>query len=94
MTRDEFVQKLKDQLDELNGEVDKLEARYDAAESDVRERYREQLADAKTQRARAEKKLQEVRAAGEDAWEDLKGDAEYTWKAFRDSVSYFKSRFR
>ena len=60
----------------------------------MKAKYKEQLAEAKAQRAKAEGKLREVREAGEDAWEDLREDAEHTWKAFRNSVNYFKSHFK
>jgi SMC interacting uncharacterized protein involved in chromosome segregation len=94
MDRDQFVKKLKSQLDEINDEVDALEARYDSAEAEVKKKYTEQLEEAKAHRAAAEKKLEEIRVAGEDAWEDLKAEAEHTWKAFKNSVNYFKSHFK
>ena len=94
MNRDQFVEKLKSQLDEINEDVDALEARVEAAGDAVSKKYREQLDEAKAQRATAEQKLAGIRAAGDDAWEDLKGDAEHTWKAFKQSVNYFKSQLK
>ncbi len=94
MNRNEFVEKLKGQLDEINEEVDELEAKVNNAGADVKEEYQEKLQEAKAARVKAEGKLQELRDAGEDAWEDLKADAEHTWKALRNSVNYFKSHFK
>jgi chromosome segregation ATPase len=94
MNRSEFVEKLKGQLDDMNAEVDKLEARMDEASADARKEYEEKLREAKAAQARAEDKLQELRYAGEYAWEDMKAEAEHTWKALRNSVNYFKSHFK
>jgi chromosome segregation ATPase len=94
VNRDEFVEKLKSQLDEMNSDVDALEARLQSAEDGVKEKYQQQLAQAKTQRAAAEEKLHELRDAGEDAWEQVKEEAEHAWKAFDNSVKYFKSHFK
>jgi hypothetical protein len=49
---------------------------------------------AKAQRAAAEKKLEDICGAADDAWEGLKDDAEKTWKAVRNSVNFFKSHFK
>lgn len=94
MDRQQLVEKLKTQLDEVNASIDKLEARYDAASSDVEDEVRKRLAEAKAQREKAEKQLQEIRDAGDDAWEVLKDEAEHTWKALKNSVNYFKSHFK
>jgi cell division protein FtsB len=94
MTRDEFVESLKQQLDELNAEVDELEAKMNDARDDARKQYEEKLAQARAEGTRARQKLEEVRDAGEDSWEDLKGEAEHAWKALRNSVNYFKSHFK
>ena len=94
MNRDEFVESLKQQLDELNAEVDELEAKMKNAREDVRGEYEERLAQAIAEGDRARQKLEEVREAGEDAWEDMKDEAEHAWKALRNSVNYFKSHFK
>ncbi|MEE4278811.1 MAG: hypothetical protein V2I82_10140 [Halieaceae bacterium] len=94
MDRDQLIEKLKTQLDEVNASIDTLEARYDAASADVEEEVQQRLRDAKAQREKAEQKLREIREAGDEAWEDLKEDAEHTWKALKNSVNYFKSHFK
>lgn len=94
MNREQFVQKLKSQLDEINDDIDALEARLDASATQAREEFRGRLEEAKAQRAAAEAKLQEVRNAGDEAWEDLKHEAEHAWSALKSSVNYFKSHFR
>jgi len=94
MNRDEFVEKLKNQLDELNAEIDELEHKAQSASADARARYQAKLNEAREEGARARAKLQEVRDAGEDAWDDLKEEAEHAWKALQNSVNYFRSHFK
>jgi phage host-nuclease inhibitor protein Gam len=94
MNRNEFVEKLKAQLDDINADLDNLEAKVNDARADVKEEYQEKLHEAKEARVIAETKLQKLRDAGEDAWEEMKAEAEHTWKALRNSVNYFKSHFK
>lgn len=92
--RDEFVESLKRNLDELNHEIDDIEAKAKSAGESVKAKYNEQLAEAKTARSDMETQIEKLREASEDTWEDLKADADKTWKALRNSVNYFKSHFK
>jgi hypothetical protein len=40
------------------------------------------------------KKLQELRHAGDDAWEELKGGIEKSWHEFGDAVKSAASKFK
>jgi vacuolar-type H+-ATPase subunit I/STV1 len=92
-TRDELVQALKDQIDALNKEVDELEAKAretsDAVEGEIA-KQREKLEE---QRAHFVERFADAKDAGDEAWEELKDEAEHALKAFRNSVNYFKSHF-
>lgn len=92
--RDEFVQKLKDQIDSINSDIDELEKKAESVKKDARAKYLKELEEAKSQRAELESKVTQVRQAGEDAWSDLKDEAEHTYKALRNSINYFKSHFK
>ena len=94
MNRDELVEKLKHQLDELNGEIDELEVKMQNASADTRAQYDEKVSEARAEAERAQAKLKELRDEGEDRWEELREEAEYAWKALRNSVNYFRSHFR
>lgn len=67
--RDEFTAKMKQQLDELNSKIDALEAKSQEAKADAREQYKAELVKVRRQSREAITKLEEVQAAGEDAWE-------------------------
>ncbi|MFW5815630.1 MAG: hypothetical protein ACOCVP_02120 [Wenzhouxiangella sp.] len=91
--REQFIETLKNRLDDLNSEMDKLEKKADEASGKAEERYEEQLADMREKRAEMEDKLKELRAASEAQFDKLKLEAEHAWKAFQNSVKYFRSHF-
>lgn len=91
-TRDEYVEKMKQQLDEWNADLERLETRISEAAEPVRSKLEPQLAKVRAGYAGAREKLRDVRAAGEDTWEELTDDAEHVWKTLRQSINYFKSQ--
>ena len=93
-SRDEFVQKLKDQIDALNSEIDQLEARARETSGEVEEELRKQRARVEEQREQFYARLEALKEAGEDNWERVKGEAEHALKALHNSVNYFRSHFR
>jgi uncharacterized coiled-coil DUF342 family protein len=92
--RDQFIESVKNKLDELNQEIDQLEQKAKKAGGDAEQKYREQLSDVRKKRDELKQKLTELRAASEAQFDKLKLEAEHAWKAFKNSVSYFKSHFK
>jgi len=93
-SRDEFVEKLKSQIDALNNEVDELEARARETSGELRVELDKQRERVEEQREQFYTRLQALRDAGEGNWERVKGEAEHALKALHNSVNYFKSHFR
>ena len=95
MTRkDEYVQKLHAKLDEWSAEIDKLQAKADKAGAESRIEYQNQIKNLQQRRREADKKLDELRSAGEGAWEDLKAGAELAWGAMEEAVKSARSKFK
>ena len=92
--REQFIESVKTRLDELNNEIDRLEDKAREASGQAEEKYREQLEDIRAKRSELEQKLGDLRAASEAQFDKLKLEAEHAWKAFQNSVSYFKSHFK
>lgn len=92
--RKEFIASLKNQLDEADERIDRLEQKLHDAGEDAENQYRERLAELRTHRDKASKKLQELRDAGEERWDGVKAEAEHVWKAMRNSLHYFQSHFK
>jgi predicted nucleic acid-binding Zn-ribbon protein len=91
-SKDEFVTKIKGQLDEWNAEIGKLEDKMAKAGDETRKDLQPYLA--KTQEARDAlvSKLNELKNSSEASWESSKDEVEHVWKTFMQSVNYFKSQ--
>ena len=90
--RDEYVTKMKAQLDEWNAELAKLEVKLADANDATKERLAPYLENVRDARDAAAKKLGELKDSGEASWDSLQGEVEHVWKTFKQSVNYFKSQ--
>lgn len=90
--RDEFVTKMKAQLDEWNSEIAKLEAKISEKTGPAREKLEPQLEKVRESYRKGRAKLDELGDATEDRFDKVKGEAEHVWKALRQSVNYFRSQ--
>ena len=91
-TRDEYTTKMKLQLDELNRNIDTLEAKVNEAKEDVRQKYREELVKARRESKLAMDKFGELKTAGEESWDKMMAEMEKIRDAFVRSFQYFKSQ--
>ncbi len=91
-SRDEYIEKIKTQLDEWNDEIGELEAKFDAASDATRKKLAPHLEKVRQARDTAISKLAEIKASGEVKWDSFEADVEHVWKTFRQSVNYFKSQ--
>ena len=91
--KDQYVQKLHAKLDEWNAEIDRLKARADKAEAESRIEYQNQIQYLQQRRREAEKKIDELRGAGEGAWEDLKAGVQLAWNSMEEAVKSARSKF-
>jgi ATP/maltotriose-dependent transcriptional regulator MalT len=85
-----FVAKMKLQLDELNAMISVLEAKAPEAKVGTRAQYKEEIKKLRHQSTLAADKLDELKAAGEDAWETMVDEMEEVRDAFKHSFNYFK----
>jgi lipid II:glycine glycyltransferase (peptidoglycan interpeptide bridge formation enzyme) len=92
--RDEYVEKLKQQLDQWNAEMANWEAKTRAAQSGIRADYEKQLAAYRGKRDRAIEELGKVQSASGEAWKELARGADEAWarmsEAFEKASSLFK----
>jgi recombinational DNA repair ATPase RecF len=92
--RDEYIAKMKQQLDDLNTQIGELESKARAGQEELSKKYDEQLAKLREHSHAAKVKLDELVDAGEDKWEALVAEGEKVHKAFVHSVNYFKSQLK
>lgn len=91
-SRDEYIAKMKLQLDELDAQMSKLEVKAKEAREDAREKYQAEMGKLRHQSLLAKVKLEDLIAAGEDKWEAMATEMEKIRDAFKHSFSYFKSQ--
>lgn len=92
--RDEFIQALKAQLDELNEELDELEGKAKAGREQLGKAYDAQVASLRASAATLRTKIDEIKAAGDEKWEAVVAEAEKVQKALVHSFNYFKSQLK
>ncbi len=89
-----YQQKLQAHLDEMSADINKLKAKADNAGADVQLEYYKQLEELKTMQASARNKLDELKNAGDDAWEDLKTGMDSAWGSISTALKSASSRFK
>lgn len=91
--RDAYVQKLKAQLDEWNADINKLEAKSDQAQAEVKIEYQKRIADLRARLKEVGDKIGELQQTGEKPWEDLKQGLENSWDILKAGFTKAKSEF-
>lgn len=91
--RDEYVKKMKTEIDEMNEQIDKLAVKSEHAKKDLQAKYKQEMADLRAQSDKAATKLDELKDASEDKWDSMTAEMEKISDAFKHSYNYFKSQF-
>jgi hypothetical protein len=92
--KDEYIAKMKKQLDDWSTDIDELQVKASLAKAELKVKYEEQIAELRKKKQEGDRKLNAIKAAAEDSWEHLKGDTERTWNALKGAVEEFKSRMK
>ena len=91
--RDEYVEKLKGQLDQWNAEVAKWEAKAQKAQAGARVEYDKHLNELRRRRDQALEQMKRLQAATGDAWVDLVRGADEAWAKMREALEKSRSHF-
>jgi len=91
--RDEYVQKLKTQLEQWNAEAAKWEAKAKAAQSHMKAEYEKQLAAVNGRRDEALYQMKLLQNASLDAWQDMMRGTEEAWKNMQEAFNKARSHF-
>lgn len=98
MDREEFIKKMKKQLDELNYrysiERDKFEAKAQHLSADAKKTFEKEMESLQELRKEAKEKLVDLDVAGENAWHDVKEGAEEAWKALSKALKKASTHFK
>ena len=93
MNRDEYVQKLKAQLDQWNAEVSQWEAKARESQAHMKEEYEKQLGNVRSKRDEAMYQMKLMQNASLDAWQDMMRGADEAWKNMQEAFNRARSHF-
>jgi hypothetical protein len=94
LTRNEYVEQLKKNLDQWNADLAKWEEKARVARKDLRIDYEMQLENLRKQRETAAEKLRELQASSGEAWKDLAVGADAAWDAMREAFDKATAHFQ
>ena len=92
-SREEYVQKMKAQLDQWNTEVAKWEEKSKSAQAGMKTEYEKQLESFRSRRDEAMYQIKLVQAASTEAWIDMMKGADAAWKAMGEAFLNARSHF-
>lgn len=93
MTRREFTEKAKAQLELWEAKIDEAEARAKAASAEAEAAYREQLQEMRVQRDMARQRIDDLEHASEEAWGDVMAGLQAAWDRLEHSFETSRRRF-
>lgn len=93
-TRKAYEEKLDAQMKEWNAQIELLRAKADKAKAEVKIEYYKTIEALQRKQNDAKAKLQELKTAGDEAWEDLKTGAEKAWAEVKTAYHDASSRFK
>jgi hypothetical protein len=93
MSRDAYVQKMKDQLDHWNAEAAKWEAKAKEAQASMKAEYEKQLNLLHSRRDEAMYQLKLMQGASASAWEDMIKGTDQAVKAMQEAFNHARSHF-
>jgi predicted nucleic acid-binding Zn-ribbon protein len=90
--REEYVAKMKLQLDDINEQMNKLEDKSKGTRADLASKYKQEMAELRAKSDKAIAKLDELKKAGGNSWHDMVDEMDKIGRALKHSFNYFKSQ--
>jgi hypothetical protein len=91
--REEYVDKMKSQLDQWNAEAVRWEEKVKHAEADMKAEYERQLEAVRSRRDEAMVNMRQLQAASTEAWMDMMRGVDEAWKRMGEAVGQARSHF-
>jgi hypothetical protein len=92
--RKAYEEKLDAELEEWNAQIALLKARADKARAGAKIEYYKTIEALQHRRDEARTKLDGLKTAGDEAWEDLKTGAEKAWNEVKTAFHIAASKFK
>ncbi len=93
-TKQVYEDKMNARLHEWQAKIDVLKARADKATAEQKIKYNDEIESLRNRQRHLYKKLDELRLAGNDGWEDLKTGVEQAYQELKSAVERAGERFQ
>ena len=93
MNKDEYVEKLKSQLDQWNAETSRWEEKARVATTEMKAEYEKHLATLAARREEAMYQMKLLQGASTEAWKDMMQGADAAWGQMQDAFTKARSHF-
>ena len=93
ISRDEYMNKLKTQIDHWNAEMAKWQAQAQDASKEYAERYAKQIEQFRAKRDEAMGELRRLQRASVDAWGDMMSGAESALTSWQEAFEKARRNF-
>jgi chromosome segregation ATPase len=91
--RNEYLEKVKEQLEEWEYDIDRLEARLEDAQADGKVKLDKTINELKAKQKELQLKLRDLEGAAEEAWTDIRDGVELAWDSLKLGFLAAKSEF-
>lgn len=91
-SRDETLQKLREQLRNWDEEIERLQAKMDAARQSLRAEYQERIDELRARRDEARGHLEELGRATGEAWNEARQGVDRAWEEMKRSLKRARDR--
>lgn len=87
MNKDEFRREAKQEIDEMVNTMEKLEAKKNEAQNDIREKYESTLAELRESKDELDNKYKRLKDATENNWMEAKTSFKNASREFKQGLS-------
>jgi len=91
--KEEFQKKMRDELDRMQKEIDRLVFKANQAKKETRAELNKAIGELQQKKDATARKLQDLESASGNAWNDLKSGLNASMEEFEKSYAKAKSRF-
>lgn len=82
-----YRQKAQARFDQMNAQIEDLIARFNETKADAKLKIKNQFEDLTNQQETVEQKIEQVKNAGEDAWQDMRSGIDNAFDELENSYN-------
>jgi uncharacterized coiled-coil DUF342 family protein len=93
-TREEYIDKMAEQLKAWSAGIDELQDRVSVVRADMKAGYESRIREIRDRREAVARKIQELGETSEEAWDALRVVVDCAWLDFTDALTSARDNFR